>query len=267
MLFSKNNSLSANFVKILCLTAMFFCVSNTAVAQDDDEDDTPQNVLKLNVGSLFLAHGNVAYQRGFGKHFAVQIGGLYGNINVPIGQLSQDLIGVNLDNPYVKSINYEGWGLVPTFRYYPLNVTSAPRGWYLEAFGQYRHSVIKNCVDKSIISNPQQYTIHLNVDYWGVGLGTGYQFMFGRNKNIVIDAMVGLKYSNVSASAGWEGKFKVDPIANPSGGYFLSPDDTNTFNNYVNNSLIGQVNNRKIGLGFLTAIDIFRSALFIGYAF
>jgi hypothetical protein len=82
------------------------------MAQDDDEDDTPQNVVKLNLGSIFLAHANVAYQRGFGKHFSGQIGVLYGGLDIPIGAVSQQVIGVNLDNPYIKSINYQGWGHV-----------------------------------------------------------------------------------------------------------------------------------------------------------
>jgi hypothetical protein len=122
-------------------------------------------------------------------------------------------------------------------------------------------------VDKSIISNPDQYTIKLNVNYTGIGLGTGYQFMFGRNKNIVIDAMVGIKYSNVSVSAGWDGVVKFDPIANPGGGYIIGPEDAKTVENYINRELVDKVNNREVGLGFLTGIDIFRSALFIGYAF
>ena len=255
------------FSKFLCLSAITLFSLTTANAQDDNERDTPQNVLKLNVGSLFVGHANIAYQRALGKHFSAQIAGIYGYVNIPIGLVSEKAIGINLDNPYVKSINYEGWGVVPTFRYYPLNVTTAPRGWYLEAFGQLRQSVIKNCVDKRIISNPEQYTIRLNVTYTGVGIGTGYQFMFGKNKNIVIDAAVGLKYSNVSVRAGWDGKIKLDPVPNGQGGYWLSPEDAATANNAINNELIDKVNNREVGLGFLSAVDIFRSALYVGYAF
>ena len=264
MLFSKTNRLSANFVKMLCLAALLFCVSNTALAQDnDDEDDVPQNVIKLNVGSVFLAHANVAYQRGLSKHFAVQVAGLYGGLDIPID--AKQYIGVDI--PIAKSISYQGWGVVPTFRYYPLNVTTAPQGWYAEAFFQYRKALIKNCVDQTIISNPKQYTISLDFTYTGVGIGTGYQFMFGRNKNIVIDAMVGIKYSKVSVRPGWEGNVDFPAIQNPAGGYWISPEDAQTAENYVNRELVNKVNRQEVGLGFLTGLDFLRSALYVGYAF
>lgn len=247
--------------KSLFLAIALFSASH-ATAQSEYHP-TPQNVVKLNVGSLFLLHGNVAYQRALGKHFSLQVAGLYGNLNLPVDV--KQYIGFNV--PYIKSINYEGFGVVPEFRYYPLNVTTAPQGWYINAFYQYREANIKNCVDESIVSNPKQYTVNFKFVYTGVGLGTGYQFMFGRDRNIVIDASVGLKYSTVSLRTRWDGIVKFDPISNPSGGYYVSPDDAKTVENFLNREVVDKVNNQELGLGFLSAVDIFRSTLYVGYGF
>ncbi|MEY4926028.1 MAG: hypothetical protein RI894_464 [Bacteroidota bacterium] len=243
----------------------FTLLHSTATFAQDGDDETPANVVKLNVGSLFMAHLNLSYQRALGNHFAVQCSGMYGNVNLPIDM--KQYIGFNI--AYLKSVNYEGWGVVPELRYYPLNITSAPRGWYLNAFYQFRQANIKNCVDEQIVSNPKQYTVNFLFTYTGVGLGTGYQFMFGPNKRIVIDANVGLKYSTLSMRTRWDGIFKFDPIENPSkpGDYWVKPEDAATFQNYINNEIVGKVNNQEIGFGFLSAIDIFRSALYLGYAF
>jgi hypothetical protein len=265
MLFSKKDQLLANFssincIKICCLAAMLFCTQNTAIAQDGD-DDVPKNVIKLNLGSLFVGHANVAYQRGLGKHFAVQVAGLYGSVNLPLKPL------IDFDIPYIKSINYQGWGIVPTVRYYPLNVTSAPQGLYAEAFFQYRQARIKNCVDESIIKDVKQYTVNLDLNYVGVGAGIGYQLMVGSRKNIVLDAMVGLKYSHVSLRTGWEGVVKFDAIPNPAGGYFVSPEAAAKVQDFINRDLVTKINNKEVPLSFLSEVDILRSAFYIGYAF
>ncbi len=240
-----------------------FTLFSSTAAFAQDEDETPANVVKLNVGSLFLGHINVTYQRALGKHFALQCSGMYGNYSLPISVKQY----IGFDVPYIKSVNYEGWGIVPELRYYPLNVTSAPRGWYLNAFYQYRQANIKNCVDEAIVNNPKQYTVNFLFTYTGVGVGTGYQFMFGPDKRIVIDANVGLKYSTLALRTRWDGVVKFDPIDNPTGGYWVSPEDAATVQNFLNKEVVNKVNNQEIGLGFLSAVDIFRSALYIGYAF
>jgi hypothetical protein len=262
MLFSKIMRLSANFIRISCLSAILLSAPNIAAAQDDNDDnDVPKNVIKLNVGSLFFAHANVAYQRALTKHFALQVAGMYGSIDLPLKQF------VDFNIPYIKSINYQGWGIVPTLRYYPLNATSAPQGLYAEAFFQYRKARIKNCVDETIIKDVKQYTVNLDFNYTGVGLGVGYQFMFGSRKNIVLDAMVGIKYSHVNLNVGWEGVVKFDAVPNPAGGYFVSPEDAAKVETFINRDLISKINNKQLPLSFLSEFDFMRSALYIGYAF
>ncbi len=263
-------------MKISILAAvfgLFLFHANHSFAQGDGRE-VPANAIKLNVGSLFLAHLNLSYQRALGNHFAVQVSGLYGSIDVPTEAAIQSAIGVTVPIPFLKSVNYQGWGIVPELRYYPLS-QGAPRGWYFNAFYQYREGVIKNCLDRKYFPTDQDvknYTLKFTTKYTGMGIGTGYQFMFGPGKRIVIDANVGLKYSNVTMQAGWDGHFDLEPIRDPlkptcTDCYIFNPTDTQKAEDYINNDIINQFNNKQIGLGFLSYVDIFRSALYVGYAF
>jgi hypothetical protein len=91
--------------------------------------------------------------------------------------------------------------------------------------------------------------------------------MFGERKNIVLDAMVGFKYSHVNLSVGWDGIVKFDAIPNPAGGYYVSPDDAAKVQDFINRDLVSKINNKTLPLSFLSELDIMRSALYVGYAF
>ena len=201
---------------------------------------------------------------------------LYGSQYIPI-----TIPG--FDQPYVKGLEYQGYGITPEFRWYPLNAQKAPRGWYISPFFQYRNYDVRNRVDASspLINDPKNFVVALKMEYFGGGIATGYQFMFGKNKNLVVDILLGAKYGVPTLGFKYDGTVDpIKPIKNPSASSTCTdPNDINCYivtqnvadaANKAVNTTIRDFNNRSlnnISLGFLSQFDFLRSALYVGYAF
>ncbi len=124
------------------------------------QDGPHPNAIKINPLSLFLATGNVAYERAVTDNQSFQIGAFYS--------------GVGLGD-----IKYSGLGITPEYRFYFAGRKEALNGVYAAPFLRYQSFSLKN---KSS-ANEAKYSS------FGGGATIGWQKMW--DSGFVLDLFVG----------------------------------------------------------------------------
>jgi Protein of unknown function (DUF3575). len=104
--------------KVVLITA-FVAAFVGAHAQDGN-----QNVVKLNPLSLFLATGNVSYERAVSSNQTFQIGLFYTGVGI-------------------SDLKYSGLGITPEYRFYVAGRKEAMNGVYVAPFLRYQNFNIK----------------------------------------------------------------------------------------------------------------------------
>src|SRR5438128_1855847 len=111
----------SNCMKKLLLALSLFAIVSATKAQEAGRS----NAVKLNPLSLFLATGNVSYERAVSHNQSFQLGGFYS--------------GVGLGD-----IKYSGFGLTPEYRIYFGGHKQALNGVYAAPFARYQNFTLKD---------------------------------------------------------------------------------------------------------------------------
>lgn len=137
---------------LLCIISLFSI--NVCMAQ--------KNVLKMNPLSLAILTGNVQFEHAVNQKMSLQLGGFYGNFTLRDGG---------------ENIRYQGWGLTPEVRFYVTNsVMDAPEGYFVGMYFRYRNFDLGATV---FDENGTLVNGDVQIDSYGFGPVTGYQFIFG----------------------------------------------------------------------------------------
>jgi hypothetical protein len=100
----------------------------TAKAQDGGS-----NAIKINPLSLFLATGNVSYERATGESQSAQLGVFYSGVKL-------------------SSLKYSGFGITPEYRFYIAGQQEAMNGVYVAPFLRYQNFKIEDTDTKSKVT-------------------------------------------------------------------------------------------------------------------
>jgi hypothetical protein len=126
---------------------------------------TPQQTVKLNPLSLFLATGNVAYERAVASNQSVQLGAFYSGVSI-------------------GGLKYSGFGITPEYRFYFAGRKEALNGVYAAPFLRYQSFTLK---DKD--TNDKA-----NFSSFGGGATIGWEKTWG--SGFVLDLFVGPSYNS-----------------------------------------------------------------------
>jgi hypothetical protein len=140
--------------KVVLITAFVAAVFGAHAQQAN------QNAVKINPLSLFLATGNVSYERAVKENQTFQIGLFY--------------TGVGLSD-----LKYSGLGITPEYRFYVAGHKQAMNGVYVAPFARYQNFKIK---DKS--TNDK-------VSYSSIGGGALLGWEKTWNSGFVLDIFLG----------------------------------------------------------------------------
>lgn len=111
--------------RILTLSALF-ALTLHSYAQ---EGPSP-NAIKINPLSLFLATGNIAYERAVNETQSFQIGAFYSGVGI-------------------SDIKYSGLGITPEYRFYFAGKKQALNGVYAAPFLRYQNFSLRNKVSNA----------------------------------------------------------------------------------------------------------------------
>jgi hypothetical protein len=139
-----------------------FLLAFTATAQN-----THQNALKINPLSLLIMMGNVSYERALSASHSFQVGGFYS--------------GAGADN-----FKYQGYGIVPEFRFYFGGQRTPLNGAYIAPFGRYQNLSITN---KNLRNKASFTTI-------GGGAVAGYQKRW--ESGFILNVFAGPSFNKLS---------------------------------------------------------------------
>lgn len=161
---------------------MFFGLSFVALAQEMGTSLIFKNQISNNTSYLFLGSLNLNYERLFGKHFAIGLGGTnYGKNHQRANFQSR------LSEDYIT--NYE---ITPYGRWY-INGTQR-KSHFLEIFGSINES---EEFDKFVRNNNSEgYGVYEkgSIISTNVGLGTGYGYRFLlADKKLILEGQIGLR--------------------------------------------------------------------------
>ena len=168
-------------MKPLIVLFAFFLISASAYGQtDDSEAPLFKNEVKLVVSDLLNGSYMFGYERAIGKHIGVAL---------DVGYKSKDglitLSGLDTDLIKTDELSYDGFKIIPEFRYYVKERTSGmPTGFYFGAYITY----IKYTSDlKGIYTNENgtynfQYDATVNTN--SIGLMVGYKLALSKHFNL-----------------------------------------------------------------------------------
>ena len=146
------------------------------------------NAVKLNPLSLFVATGNLSYERVVSEKGSVQLGFFYSGIKV-------------------QTFRFSGWGITPEYRFY---ITStAPEGFYVAPY--FRYSSFS--ITESSIDPPSKASIAV----MSGGAVVGWQFVI--KEKMTLEGFIGPKLSTISSFNVQSGNLTVDEIPAFGGGF------------------------------------------------
>ena len=139
----------------------------TAIGGAKAQETGRSNAIKLNPLSLFLATGNVSYERAVGESKSLQLGVFYSSFTL-------------------SDLKYTGYGVTPEFRFYFAGAREALNGVYVSPFVRYQSFSLayKSTDDKASFT-----TI-------GGGATIGWQKMW--DSGFVLDIFAGPSYSSAN---------------------------------------------------------------------
>jgi hypothetical protein len=149
------------FMKKLLVIVAFFATVSGVQAQEAGRS----NAIKINPLSLFLATGNVSYERAVSSQASVQLGAFYSSFGL-------------------GDLKYTGYGVTPEFRFYFAGHKEALNGVYVAPFARYQSFKLS---EKSA-DNTTSFTAI------GGGATIGWQKMWG--SGFVLDIFAGPSYSS-----------------------------------------------------------------------
>lgn len=160
---------------------LFTCVLLFAViAGAKAQDESKQNAIKINPLSLFLATGNVSYERAVSENSSVQLGIFYSGVNI-------------------SGLKYSGLGITPEYRFYVAGRRQALNGMYVAPFLRYQNFSLKDkdSGDEASFSS------------FGGGALLGWEKTWG--SGFVLDLFAGPSYNSgkVKSDSGNEDQFDV----------------------------------------------------------
>ena len=168
-------------MKPIIVFLAFFLIAAPAIGQTDDSDAPLfKNEAKLVVSDLIKGTYMFGYERAIGKHMGVALN---------FGYKSKDgllkLSGLDTDLIKTDELSYDGFKIIPEFRYYLKERTSGmPTGFYFGAYITY----IKYTSDlKGIYTNENgtynfQYDATVNTN--SIGLMVGYKLALSKHFNL-----------------------------------------------------------------------------------
>ncbi len=167
-------------MKLRILLIAFLLGSAPIMAQTDSVAPILKNEIKLVVSDLINGSYMFGYERAIGKHIGVAL---------DIGYKSKDgllkLSGLDTDLIQTDELSYDGFKIIPEFRYYVKERTSGiPTGFYFGAYLTY----IKYTSDlKGVYTNENgtydfQYDATVNTN--SIGLMVGYKLKLSKHFNL-----------------------------------------------------------------------------------
>lgn len=102
------------------LFPVLFFLAFTSLAQN-----SAKNAIKINPLSLLVKTGNISYERALSSSHSFQIGGFYSGAGI-------------------SEFKYQGYGVMPEFRFYFGNRRTPLNGGYIAPFGRYQNFSITN---------------------------------------------------------------------------------------------------------------------------
>jgi hypothetical protein len=168
-------------MKPIIVFLAFFLIAAPAIGQTDDSDAPLfKNEAKLVVTDLLKGSYMFGYERAIGKHMGVALN---------FGYKSKDgllkLSGLDTDFIKTDELTYDGFKIVPEFRYYIQEKTNGMlTGFY---FGAYVTIVQNKATLEGIYTNengtfPFQYDATVNTN--SVGLMVGYKLKLSKRFNL-----------------------------------------------------------------------------------
>lgn len=175
---------------LLCLAA-----SSPGVYGQSQRPEPPNNVAKINLGSLIPGNLSLSYERALGDHTSFQIHGNYLFRNRLPGSIRDSLFNnEQIDDQHltIGEPRFSGWGVTPEFRWYFINSQTAPRGLYAAAY--LRTWSYSGKMDVFYQDETTDVQVEGKVTYFAVkpGLQLGYQFLIGNR--VSLDIFAGLNY-------------------------------------------------------------------------
>jgi hypothetical protein len=141
---TNKNQLTKNRFTIMKKSFLILSVAVLAISANAQQKQ--KNALKVNPLSLLIMTGNVSYERALSGNYSAQLGAFYS--------------GAGLGD-----LKYQGYGIVPEFRFYFGSGNTPLNGGYLAPFGRYQVLSVRS---KEIANKASFTTV-------GGGLVAGYQ--------------------------------------------------------------------------------------------
>lgn len=167
----------------VCLILVLLFASNTQTKAQD----SPQNVVKINILSPILRTASLFYERAISESSSLQLGLFY--------------TGLSIDDT-----RFRGFGITPEFRYY-LSDKGAPQGFFIAPFVRYQNFTL---TAEDEFSQSGESKADLNS--FGGGLLVGGQWIF---KDIIsLDVWGGPSYSTstIKVEEGSEDDFSTGGV-------------------------------------------------------
>jgi hypothetical protein len=147
-------------MKKVVLVMSFVAALCSAKAQDGG-----QNAIKINPLSLFLATGNVSYERATGESQSAQLGVFYSGVKI-------------------SSLKYSGFGITPEYRFYIAGHQEAMNGVYLAPFLRYQNFKIEDTDTKD------------KVTFSSIGGGALFGWEKSWDSGFMLDLFIGPAYNS-----------------------------------------------------------------------
>lgn len=256
--------------KIYLLIAIFTFSSFTTFAQVPDyiSDYAPvdgKNIVKVNLTNLALMSGGFSYERILSKHISLLVSGTYrpaskSKVLSTLG--SEGFTGGGASSSY-QNMLLGYMGISPELRFYLGK--GYGNGVYLSPYFRYENFNISN-FPFSYDNNGKEETLTFkgNINGTSGGILFGYQWLMGKNKNIVLDwSIIGVHYGVSGGNIHGESS------------YSLSPSDINTvqksLDDFLGNipyvSSKSKVSTNAIDVDIKGPWAFFRTGISLGYRF
>lgn len=156
---------------------------NEFLMKESDPENSPKQVIKINLSQLALTNISLQYEYAFHKNFSAALGVSYlipRNIPSQIFTPSSSAKGYQIPK-------FGGWSVTPEIRIYPGKKVKhkAPHGFYLAPYFRYSKYTAKAVYIDSV-SASERHPYDVKADYSGftAGLMIGSQWIIGKHFSI-----------------------------------------------------------------------------------